>query len=32
MTSGKCGKRLGPLSLTAIAMDQNSFDCVTTQR
>lgn len=32
MTSGECSKRLGPLSLTAIAMDQNSFDCVTTQR
>jgi hypothetical protein len=31
MTSGECSKRFGSLSLAAVTMDQNRFDCVTTQ-
>jgi hypothetical protein len=31
MASGECSKRLGSLSLTAIAMDENSLDGMTTQ-
>jgi hypothetical protein len=31
MTSGERGKRLGSLSLTAIAVDENRLDGMTTQ-
>jgi hypothetical protein len=31
MTSGECGKRFSSLSLTAIAMDENRLDGMTTQ-
>jgi hypothetical protein len=31
MTSGECGKRFGSLSLTAIAVDENRLDGMTTQ-